>query len=89
MFLLAHGFFFTNLPFLMVQLQMTFFCNILQHYQLLFVDFTWMSKVQVIQLFMLARKPSSAASQYFRTWSPKFSTQISGDCTPALGYCFW
>jgi hypothetical protein len=42
MFLLAHGFFFTNLPFLMVQLQMTFFCNILQLYQLLFVDFTWM-----------------------------------------------
>jgi hypothetical protein len=29
------------LPFLTVQLQMTFFCNILQHYQLLFVDFTW------------------------------------------------
>jgi hypothetical protein len=34
--------FFTNFPFLMVQLQMTFFCNILQHYQLLFVDFIWM-----------------------------------------------
>jgi len=47
------------------------------------------SKVQVIQLFMLARKPSPAAFHYFRTWSPKFSTQISGDCTPALGYCFW
>jgi hypothetical protein len=37
---------------------------------------------------MLARKPSPAASQYFRTWSQKFSTQISGDCTPALGTIF-
>ncbi len=38
---------------------------------------------------MLARKPSPAASQYFRTWSQKISMQISGDCTPALGHCFW
>jgi hypothetical protein len=47
------------------------------------------SKVEAKQLFMLATKPSPAASQHFRTGSPKFSTQISGDCTPALGYCFW
>ncbi len=108
----------------MVQLQMTFFCNILQHYQLLFVDFTWMVSALLCHEYIhsdsviclpsfvwwsslvcvemgvaeqgssdtviyACRKPSPAASQYFRTWSQKFSTQISGDCTPALGYCFW
>jgi len=68
----------------------SFVCHLLSDDHLLSV-LKWglQSKVQVIQLFMLARKPSPAASQYFRTWSPKFSAQISGDCTPALGYCFW